>query len=104
MADDAVAQGDNRMATTALASGGRRRTWHSHLRVPRKAVSHPCADTTSKVRACLQTSNIRRARRAGRYKFRPENMMPLGSYFCRTALSRDRFEPKYRAVGVLASR
>ena len=31
---------------------------------------------------------------AGRQKFRPENMMPLGSHFWRTALSCDRFEPK----------
>jgi len=37
-------------------------------------------------------------------KFSPENMTRPGSYFCRTALSRDMFGPKYRDAGWLASR
>ena len=39
----------------------------------------------------------------GRQKLSPENMIRPGSYFCRTALSRDRFGPKYRDGGWLAS-
>jgi hypothetical protein len=34
----------------------------------------------------------------------PENITRAGSYFCRTALNRDRFGPKYRDAGWLASR
>ena len=34
----------------------------------------------------------------------PENITRAGSYFCRTPLNRDRFGPKYRDAGWLASR
>ncbi|EUA10562.1 hypothetical protein I546_3618 [Mycobacterium kansasii 732] len=43
-------------------------------------------------------------RRLVGYKFIPENMTRLGSYFCRTALSRAKFGPKYRDGGWPASR
>src|SRR5882672_4872774 len=37
-------------------------------------------------------------------KFRPENMIRPGSYFCRVAASCERLAPKYRDAGWFASR
>src|SRR5208337_3527157 len=112
MADDAIAQGDDGMAGTALAGLGRRRACHitsascpraAHCGITapppqknrRRYLFRPRRSHPSNLHATTPPKPTPRSERTGvRQKSSPENITLFGSYFCRTDVSRDRFAPK----------